>query len=159
MSNRSTYWCANPGLGNKDSRDIFSWGGIGPDSPTKSAAKKAKGLEKLRRSGSCTRSTSLDTWKKILPPGNITWDSGSLPPRARRWRGENLIQVARPHLKKVTGRVRDENHQSCRAAKGDEIVYLEILESPHPFRMTDTIGARIPWHSTALGKSIAAFLA
>ena len=70
--------------------------------------------------------------------------------------GENLIQVARPHLKKL----RDEFDETINLAalQKDEIVYLEILESPHPFRMTDTIGARIPWHSTALGKSIAAFL-
>ncbi len=70
--------------------------------------------------------------------------------------GENLIQVARPHLKKL----RDEFDETINLAalQKDEIVYLEILESPHPFRMTDTIGARISWHSTALGKSIAAFL-
>jgi len=70
--------------------------------------------------------------------------------------GGNLVQVARPHLKKL----RDEFDETVNLAvlQKDEIVYVEILESPHPFRMTDTIGARIPWHSTALGKSIAAFL-
>lgn len=70
--------------------------------------------------------------------------------------GGNLVLVARPYMKKL----RDEFDETVNLAvlqKG-EIVYLEILESPHPFRMTDTIGARIPWHSTALGKCIAAFL-
>ena len=70
--------------------------------------------------------------------------------------GGNLVLVARPYLKKL----RDEFDETVNLAvlQKDAIVYLEILESPHPFRMTDTIGARIPWHSTALGKCIASFL-
>jgi DNA-binding IclR family transcriptional regulator len=70
--------------------------------------------------------------------------------------GSNLVLVARPYLKKL----RDEFDETVNLAvlqKG-EIVYLEILESPHAFRMTDSVGARVPWHSTALGKCIAAFL-
>src|SRR5439155_20817481 len=39
-----------------------------------------------------------------------------------------------------------------------EVLYLEMLESPHAFRMTARVGARSPVHSTALGKAIAAFL-
>jgi DNA-binding IclR family transcriptional regulator len=70
--------------------------------------------------------------------------------------GGNLVQVARPHLKKL----REEFDETINLAvlRKDEIVYLEIFESPHSFRMADTVGSRIPWHSTALGKSIAAFL-
>ena len=70
--------------------------------------------------------------------------------------GRDLVQVARPHLKKL----RDEFDETTNLAalKDDKIVYLEIFESHHSFRMTDTVGSRVPWHSTALGKSIAAFL-
>ena len=70
--------------------------------------------------------------------------------------GRDLVQVARPHLKKL----RDEFDETTNLAglRDDKIVYLEIFESPHSFRMTDTVGSRVPWHSTALGKSIAAFL-
>jgi DNA-binding IclR family transcriptional regulator len=70
--------------------------------------------------------------------------------------GGNLVQIARPHLK----RLREEFDETTNLAvlRKDEITYLEIFESPHSFRMTDTVGSRIPWHSTALGKSIAAFL-
>ena len=70
--------------------------------------------------------------------------------------GGNLVQVARPHLKKL----RDEFGETTNLATllKDEIVYLEIFESTHSFRMTDTVGSRVPWHSTALGKSIAAHL-
>jgi IclR family transcriptional regulator, acetate operon repressor len=68
----------------------------------------------------------------------------------------NLIQIARPYLKKL----RDEFGETTNLASllKDEIVYLEIVESLHSFRMSDTVGSRVPWHSTALGKSIAAFL-
>src|SRR5205807_1757341 len=68
----------------------------------------------------------------------------------------NLVQVARPHLKKL--RVGFGETINLAVLRKNEIIYLEILESPHSFRMADTVGARIPWHSTALGKSIAAFL-
>jgi DNA-binding IclR family transcriptional regulator len=70
--------------------------------------------------------------------------------------GRDLVQVARPHLKKL----RDEFDETTNLAalRDDKIVYLEIFESRHSFRMTDTVGSRVPWHSTALGKSIAAFL-
>jgi DNA-binding IclR family transcriptional regulator len=39
-----------------------------------------------------------------------------------------------------------------------EIVYLDILESTKAFRMAEAPGSRVPVHSTALGKAIAAFL-
>src|ERR1700677_3751888 len=70
--------------------------------------------------------------------------------------GRDLVQLARPHLKKL----RDEFDETTNLAalKDDTIVYLEIFESHHSFRMTDTDGSRVPRHSTALGKSIAAFL-
>jgi len=42
--------------------------------------------------------------------------------------------------------------------RAGEVFYLEILESPHAFRMTARVGARSPVHSTALGKAIAAYL-
>lgn len=39
-----------------------------------------------------------------------------------------------------------------------EILYLEIMESPHSFRMAAAPGTRSPVHCTALGKAIAAYL-
>jgi IclR family acetate operon transcriptional repressor len=39
-----------------------------------------------------------------------------------------------------------------------EILYLEIMESPHSFRMAAAPGRRSPVHCTALGKAIAACL-
>jgi DNA-binding IclR family transcriptional regulator len=42
--------------------------------------------------------------------------------------------------------------------EGDQIVYVEILESPRTFRMCSRVGSREMPHSTALGKAILAFL-
>lgn len=39
-----------------------------------------------------------------------------------------------------------------------EVFYLQMLESPRPFRMAAQAGSRSPLHSTAIGKAIAAFL-
>lgn len=38
------------------------------------------------------------------------------------------------------------------------VLYVEILESVHPLRMTDSVGSRSPFHATAIGKAIAAYL-
>jgi IclR family transcriptional regulator, acetate operon repressor len=39
---------------------------------------------------------------------------------------------------------------------GREILYLDVLESPHSFRLVSQIGMRRPLHSTGLGKAILA---
>ena len=94
--------------------------------------------------------------EKDLATGKYRLGFGIISAARKTLAGGNLVQVARPHLKQL----RDEFDETTNLATllKDEIVYLEIFESPHSFRMTDTVGSRISWHSTALGKSIAAFL-
>jgi IclR family KDG regulon transcriptional repressor len=41
---------------------------------------------------------------------------------------------------------------------GGMILYLDVLESPHEFRLVSRIGMRRPLYSTALGKALVAFL-
>ena len=41
---------------------------------------------------------------------------------------------------------------------GEEVVYLDKIESWHPVRMYSRIGKRAPSHATALGKAILAYL-
>lgn len=41
---------------------------------------------------------------------------------------------------------------------GQEVLYLDVLESPHTFRLVSQVGSRRPVHSTALGKAILAHL-
>lgn len=40
---------------------------------------------------------------------------------------------------------------------GREIIYLDVIESPHNFRLVSQIGMRRPLHCTALGKAILAW--
>ncbi|WJH32879.1 helix-turn-helix domain-containing protein [Paenibacillus sp. CC-CFT747] len=39
-----------------------------------------------------------------------------------------------------------------------EVLYVEIIESTQPLRMTDTVGSRAPFNATAIGKAITAYL-
>ncbi|MDR6550492.1 IclR family transcriptional regulator [Paenibacillus qinlingensis] len=39
-----------------------------------------------------------------------------------------------------------------------EVLYVEIIESTQPLRMTDTVGSKAPFHATAMGKAMSAFL-
>ena len=41
---------------------------------------------------------------------------------------------------------------------GMDILYLEVLESSHPFRLASQVGSRRPLYCTALGKAMMAFL-
>lgn len=41
---------------------------------------------------------------------------------------------------------------------GHELLYLEVIESPHSFRMASQPGMHRPLHCTALGKALLAFL-
>lgn len=38
------------------------------------------------------------------------------------------------------------------------VLYLEVMESPHEFRLSSRVGSRRSLHATALGKALAAFL-
>jgi DNA-binding IclR family transcriptional regulator len=40
----------------------------------------------------------------------------------------------------------------------DSVLYIDVLESPHAFRLVSTPGMKRPLHCTALGKSLLAFL-
>jgi IclR family acetate operon transcriptional repressor len=38
------------------------------------------------------------------------------------------------------------------------VLYIEVIESPHEFRLSSRVGTRRSLHATALGKALAAFL-
>jgi IclR family transcriptional regulator, acetate operon repressor len=39
------------------------------------------------------------------------------------------------------------------------VLYLDVIDSPHEFRLSSRVGSRRPLHATALGKALAAYLA
>jgi DNA-binding IclR family transcriptional regulator len=65
-------------------------------------------------------------------------------------------EVALPHMKELLARFQETVNLAV--LEGNHIVYVEILESPHTFKMSSRVGSREMPHSTALGKAILAFL-
>lgn len=70
--------------------------------------------------------------------------------------GSGLIAVARPHMEMLHKRF-GETVNLARLVDG-RAVYINILESKEAFRISDVIGDAAPFHATAIGKAIAAFL-
>ena len=75
-----------------------------------------------------------------------------------RWSqlGLSLHQIARPYLESL--RAQFNETVNLAVLQDGEIVYLDILESSEAFRMAAAVGSRVPIHSTALGKAIAAYV-
>lgn len=69
----------------------------------------------------------------------------------------SLTAAARPYLEKL----RKEFNETVNLAvlEDGQIVYVEMLESSRPFRMTASVGSTVPLNATALGKAMGAFLA
>jgi IclR family KDG regulon transcriptional repressor len=67
----------------------------------------------------------------------------------------DLRQVARPVLDELNRRF----HETVNLGilEGDEVVYIDMVESQHGLRMAARVGARDFVHSTALGKALLAF--
>jgi len=67
-----------------------------------------------------------------------------------------LQDVARPVLQKLSQATGETVNLAV--LDGDQVLYIEVIESAHDFRLVSKIGMRRPIHSTALGKALAAFL-
>ena len=90
------------------------------------------------------------TGRYRLGPKVIELGRKSLPAR-------KIVQAARPHLQQLFEQFNET--VSLAVLQDGDIVYVDSLESSHAFRMAADIGSRVPLHSTALGKSLAAFVA
>ncbi|MGQ0551207.1 MAG: IclR family transcriptional regulator [Armatimonadota bacterium] len=67
-----------------------------------------------------------------------------------------LSEVALPHMRRLLDRFGETLNLGV--LRDGEVLYLEMLESPHSFRMAASLGSRSPVHSSALGKAMAAYL-
>lgn len=66
-----------------------------------------------------------------------------------------LREISRPILQqlwKATGET-----VNLAVPDGNEVLYLDVIESPHSFRLVSHPGMRRPMHCTALGKSVMAY--
>ncbi|WP_372630414.1 IclR family transcriptional regulator [Cohnella sp.] len=68
----------------------------------------------------------------------------------------SLRAAALPEMKKLSEQYGDTVNLGV--LLDGQVLYVEIIESTHPLRMTDSIGSRSPFHATAIGKAIAAKL-
>jgi IclR family transcriptional regulator, KDG regulon repressor len=65
-------------------------------------------------------------------------------------------EVALPYMKRILDRFQETVNMAV--MEGNEVVYVEILESPQPFKMSSHVGGREVPHATSLGKAMLAFL-
>ena len=68
---------------------------------------------------------------------------------------ETLRKISRPVLHKlwqITGET-----TNLAILEGHEVLYLDVIESSHTFRLASQVGARRPLYCTSLGKAIAAY--
>jgi DNA-binding IclR family transcriptional regulator len=75
---------------------------------------------------------------------------------ARGNQGATLQAVARPMLWELW----KSTQETVNLAVLDQgtVLYVDVIESPHEFRLSSRVGARRSLHVTALGKALAAFL-
>lgn len=73
---------------------------------------------------------------------------------------EHRVERLRTAMKALMDGLVDVTQETVQLAtlEGFEAVYLAIAESPRPMKLTSRIGARLPAHTTGLGKTLLAFL-
>jgi DNA-binding IclR family transcriptional regulator len=105
-------------------------------------------LVTLAKYGYIHRNPTLGGYR--LGPKVIELGRKSLPAR-------DIVHAARPYLRQLFEQFNET--VSLAVLQDGEIVYVDSFESSHAFRMAAHVGLHVPLHSTALGKSIAAFQA
>lgn len=68
----------------------------------------------------------------------------------------DLRQIALPFMRQLHERFNETVNLGV--FDKSEILYIDMLESSRPIRMSEAVGSRSPVHSTALGKAIVSFL-
>lgn len=63
----------------------------------------------------------------------------------------DIRKIAEPYLSKLRDDTGETIHLAIRS--GDELVYIDKIESRELVRMTSTIGTRVPFHSSGVGKA------
>ncbi|MHB8655633.1 MAG: IclR family transcriptional regulator [Terriglobia bacterium] len=67
-----------------------------------------------------------------------------------------LEELARPVMAKLVAEFQETVNLGV--LEGNHVLYVEVMESPHVFRLAARVGQRGSIHATALGKALAAYL-
>ncbi len=68
----------------------------------------------------------------------------------------DLLKVAEPELDWLRSKTQESVHLAISA--GYELIYVQKKDSPHAVRIASSIGARVPFHASAIGKAYLAFV-
>lgn len=121
-------------------------------------------LKDIARQTSVNKATAYRFLAHLENEGYLFRDDGGAylvgPKLARLGSGTSyhvtLRKIARPLLLDLWNSTKETVNLAV--LEGQEVVYLDVLESPHTFRFVSKVGSRRPVHSTALGKAILAHL-
>ncbi|HEY9306878.1 MAG TPA: IclR family transcriptional regulator [Microbacterium sp.] len=67
----------------------------------------------------------------------------------------DLRKVALPQMRELVAATGETAHLGV--VTGRDVVYIELVDSPHPVRIFSRVGASVPAYATAIGKAILAF--
>lgn len=67
----------------------------------------------------------------------------------------DLRRIAVPHLRELAETTRETVHLGV--IDGQDVVYIEKVDSPQPVRISSRLGRSMPLHSTSMGKALLAF--
>lgn len=68
----------------------------------------------------------------------------------------DLRKVALPEMRALVASTSETAHLGI--VTGGDVVYIELVDSPHPVRIFSRVGAAVPAYATAIGKAILAFM-
>ncbi len=94
---------------------------------------------------------ALDPERKTYRLGSRIWELAQ---------AVHEIEDLRTLMKPLMDRLVERTGETVQLATLDGVsaVYLELSESPHPVKLTSRVGARLPAHTSAIGKSLLASL-
>lgn len=128
------------------------------------AAPSGLQLKEIAQRTAINKSTAYRFLAHLESEGYLLRDDGGAyvigPKLARLGSGinyeETLRKISRPVLQKLWQMTGETTNLAI--LDGHEVLYLDVIESLHTFRLASQVGARRPLYCTSLGKAIAAFL-
>jgi DNA-binding IclR family transcriptional regulator len=122
-------------------------------------------LSEIARKTALPRSTTHHILRALVDFGYLVQDGDSRPYRlspklfrltGNRWTGEQLAEMARPHLDELSRRTGEGT--SLAVLRDGVVTVVAKRESEGPVRVVQEVGALRPVYCTAVGKALAAWL-
>jgi len=121
-------------------------------------------LKEIARMTAINKSTAYRFLAHLQSQGYLYRDDTGAyvigPKLARMGSGVNLEETLRKMSRSVLQKLWTATGETVNLATldGQQILYLDVIESSHTFRLASQVGSRRPLHCTALGKAMLAHL-